>query len=86
MIPLNEFVIIEPLADANKTESGLIIKRAKDDEPQIGHVIAVNELTDEVEVGDKVIFVQYSQHEVQIDDKTYLVVDQKDLLAKFENA
>ena len=38
----------------------------------------------EVKVGDKVIYSMYSGTEVQLDDETYIVVKQNDIVAIIE--
>ena len=38
----------------------------------------------EVKVGDKVIYSKYSGTEVKVDDETYLVIGERDVLAIIE--
>lgn len=92
--PLNDHVIIKPLNDERTTESGIIIPDTVNQEkPEKGEVIAVGpgKLNDkgerialDLKVGDKVVFTKYSPNEVKIDNQTYLVLSESDILAVIE--
>ena len=74
--PLADRVLIEPAAAEQVTASGIIIPDTAKEKPLRGKVIAVgNGKTDEpmnVNVGDLVIFGQYSGTEIKIDGANYL--------------
>jgi chaperonin GroES len=38
----------------------------------------------EVKLGDKVVFAKYSGSEIKLDDKKYLILSEKDILAVVE--
>lgn len=89
--PLNGRVIVKPITQEQKTQSGIILPETVDKEkPEQGEVVAVGsgkmldngsraEMT--VKVGDKVLFKKYSPDEIKIDGKEVLVLDESDILA-----
>jgi chaperonin GroES len=91
--PLGQRVLLEKLEAEKKTFDGIILPDNVNDEKNIAKVIAIgtgkrleNGQRDsfDVKVGDKVIYSQYAATEAKIDDKKYLVVDEKDILAIIE--
>ncbi len=83
--PLADRVLTEPKAAETKTASGIFIPDTVKEKPQQGTVIAVGPgIKDEpmeVKKGDAVLFGKYAGTEVTVDDKTYLIVKQSDILA-----
>jgi chaperonin GroES len=81
--PLADRVLIEPAAAEQVTASGIIIPDTAKEKPLRGKVIAVgNGKTDEpmnVNVGDLVIFGQYSGTEIKIDGANYLIMRESDI-------
>ena len=57
--PLGARVVIQPLEEENRTDSGLYIPDTAKEKPQTGTVVAVGESTEDVKitvkVGDKVL-------------------------------
>lgn len=93
--PLGSKVVLQPLEKEKVTQSGLVIPDTADKaRPIQGTVIAVGPgaLTEDgvllpmsVKVGDQVLFKKYGPDEVEIGGVTYLVADEKDILAKITN-
>jgi chaperonin GroES len=81
--PLADRVLIKPAAAEQVTASGIIIPDTAKEKPLRGKVIAVgNGKTDEpmnVNVGDLVIFGQYSGTEIKIDGSNYLIMRESDI-------
>jgi chaperonin GroES len=92
--PLHDNVIVKPITQEEKTEAGIILPDTVDKEkPEKGEVIAVGpgKLTDtgqrqpmSVAVGNKVIFTKYSPNEIKINNETYLILSESDILAIIE--
>ncbi len=93
--PLFDKIVVRPLDDEKDVKSkGGVILLAKDQEkPQLATVVAVGpggtvdgkEVTMVVEVGAKVLYSKYAGSEVKIDDQTYIVMRQSDVLAVVED-
>jgi len=83
--PLGDRVLIEPQEAEVKTASGIIIPDSAQEKPQKGKVLAVGPGTKdvdmEVKVGNIVLYGKYSGTEIKVDDKTYLIMRQSDILA-----
>ena len=83
--PLADRVLIEPKAAETKTASGIFIPDTVKEKPQQGTVVAAGPgLKDEpmeVKKGDVVLFGKYAGTEVTVDEKTYLIVKQSDILS-----
>lgn len=88
--PLADRVVVEPLEKEETTASGIVLPETAKEKPQEGIVLAVGpgRLLDngerapmEVKVKDKVLFAKYAGTEVKMDDKKYLVLSEKDILA-----
>jgi len=92
--PLSDHVFIEPVEEEKTTESGIVIPdTASKERPMKGRVLAIgpgktdkngNNLPMSVKVGDTVLFRKYGPDEIEMDGKTYLVGEEKDILAIIE--
>lgn len=93
LIPYGENLIVTPLK-VESTNSTFYIPESKEAKPGQGEVIAVGpgrELDNgslskmTIKVGDKIVFRKYATDEFEIDGEKYLVIPQKDVLAKIDN-
>lgn len=86
--PIANYVLIE-LSESKEEKSagGIIIPDTAKEKPQDGVVAAVSpEATDQIEVGDTVIYKQYSGTQISHEGKEYLIVPDADVLAKYVEA
>ncbi len=85
MKPLGARVVIQPLEEENRTNSGLYIPDTAKEKPQTGLVVAVGENTEEVtitvKVGDKVLFPKYTGTEIKFGSEDYIIMDFEKVLA-----
>ncbi|MBN1311775.1 MAG: co-chaperone GroES [Anaerolineae bacterium] len=88
--PLGDRVVVEPLEQEERTESGLYIPETAKEKPQKGTVLAVGagrrdedgeRIPMDVEVGQNVLFAKYGGTEVKIDGKKLLILKESDILA-----
>lgn len=92
--PISDYILIEPISEKEKTESGIIIPETADREkPEQGLVVAVGpgKILDSgtlrpiaIKKGDKVIFSKYGPTEISIDGKDYLIAREDDIMATIE--
>ncbi|MDI6860815.1 MAG: co-chaperone GroES [Caldisericia bacterium] len=91
--PIGDKIIVEPEKEEEKTKSGIVLPDTAKEKPQKGKVIAVGpgKILDngqrspmEVKEGDIVIYSKYAGTEVKIDDKEYLILSDRDVLAILE--
>jgi len=88
--PLFDYVLIKPLEGEAKTSSGIILPDSAKEKPQVGEVMAVGEggITSEgkktaivVKVGQKVLYKKWGGNEIKVNNKEWLLVEQKDIMA-----
>lgn len=82
--PRGNRVILEAVSAEEKTKGGIILPDTAKDErnPEQGKVVAVgDEKALGVKRGDIVLFSKYSQSEVEVDGKKYLVLSGDNVLA-----
>ena len=86
--PVNGRVVVKPSeASSEKTSGGIYVPDTAQEKLLEGDVIAVAEdATDEVAVGDRVIYKEFGGTEVEIEGEKYLLFSEDDLLAKYEAA
>ena len=81
--PLGSRVLIKPLEQEDRTNSGLYLPETAKEKPQIGLIVAVGDDEDiKVKVDEKVLFAKYSGTEVAYKGDTYLLMDVSDVLAR----
>lgn len=88
--PLGDRVVIKPLAQEEKTKSGIVLPDTAKEKPQQGKVVAVGsgrflengqKVALEVQVGDKVIYSKYAGTEIKIDEEDVLILNERDIHA-----
>jgi chaperonin GroES len=88
--PLADRVAIRPLEETEQMRGGLYIPDTAKEKPQQGEIIAVGpgrvekgeRVPMDLKVGDKVLYGKYSGTEVTIEDDTFLIIKESDVLAK----
>ena len=92
LVPLSDRVVLKQLEAEEKTKTGIILASGSQEKPQEAEVIAVGpggmvdgkEVAMQVKAGQKVIYSKYAGTEVKLEDETYIVVKQNDILAIVE--
>jgi len=91
--PLQDRIIVERLAEDEKTAGGIIIPDSAKEKPQRGNVIAVGKgkiAEDgsvrplELKAGDTILFGKYSGTEIKIENEDRLIMREDDVLAVIE--
>lgn len=82
--PINGHILVKPFESKEKTSSGLYIPDTAKEKLKEGEVIAMaKDATDEVVVGDHLIYKEFGGTEVKIEDEDYILLAEDDLLAKY---
>ena len=90
--PLCDRVVLQQILAEETTKSGFVLPGQAKEKPQQAEVIAVGpggvvdgkEIVMTVKPGDKVIYTKYSGTEVKLDEETYIIVKQSDIIATIE--
>ena len=89
--PLEDRVVVEPLAAEEMTAGGLFLPDSAKEKPQRGTVLAVGsgKLLDNgkrgemgVAVGDEIIYGKYSGSDIEVDGREIKILRESDILAK----
>ncbi|MCR5675669.1 MAG: co-chaperone GroES [Lachnospiraceae bacterium] len=89
LVPLADRVVLKQLEAEDTTKSGIVLPGKEKEKPQQAEVIAVGpggvvdgkEIKMEVKKGETVIYSKYAGTEVKLDEETYIIVRQSDILA-----
>jgi chaperonin GroES len=89
--PLGAHILVKPVKEDKKTESGIIIPdTAEKEKPQKGKVVSLGTgkktksgktIPFEVKKNDTVIFKKYTPEEIEIGDEMYYILTEEDILA-----
>ncbi|MDD7305086.1 MAG: co-chaperone GroES [Peptoniphilaceae bacterium] len=86
--PIGKRIVIKKVEAEKTTASGIVLPESAQEKPQYAEVVAISEdvkndqeVKSVLEVGDKVIYSQYSGTEVKLDDQEYIVIKYEDILA-----
>ena len=86
--PLSDRLIVKPI-ERETMKGGIIIPDTAKEKPMEGEVVAAgpgkmdekgNRAPMDVKVGDKVLYGKYSGTEIKLDDETYLIIHQDEIL------
>jgi chaperonin GroES len=89
--PLDDRVVVEPLAAEEKTAGGIVLPDSAQERPQRGKVVAVgpgrlldsgNRAELSVAVGDEVIYGKYGGTDIEINGEDVKILRESDILAK----
>ena len=92
--PLGDRVVVQPAEREETTRSGIVIPDTAKEKPQRGSIIAVGKgrrdddgerIPMDVSVGDTVLFAKYAGTEFKFEDEEYLILSEKDILAKVDD-
>ncbi len=92
--PLGDRVVVQPAEREETTKSGIVIPDTAKEKPQRGTIIAVGKgrrdddgdrIPMDVSVGDTVLFAKYVGTEFKFEDEEYLILSEKDILAKVDD-
>lgn len=86
--PIGPRVLIKPYKQEEKTKGGIYIPESAKEKKKQGDVISVGTFEDgkplPLKAGDKVIYGGYSQEEVEFEKEDYIIVEFKNIVAKFD--
>ena len=84
IVPINGHVLVKPLEAAPQTPGGIHLPDSAREKQQEGEVVAVaDDATEEVAVGDRVIYKEFSGTEVEVEGKKHLLLSSEDLLVTY---
>ena len=80
--PLGARVVAQKQEQKAATSSGIFLPDSAKEKPVAARVVAVGPEAKQVQVGDQIIYKEYSTTELSVDGQDYLVVAEEYILAK----
>ncbi len=86
-------MLVQPIEEQEVKKGGIIIPDTAKEKPQEGKIIALGtgktdengkKVAFEVKKGDRVLIPKYGGQEVKIEDETYLLIKEEDILGIIE--
>ena len=82
--PMNGRVVVRPVESSEQTKGGIVIPDTAREKPREGEIVAVAEdATEEVAVGNRVVYKEYGGTEVNVEDEKLVLLETDDLLVKY---
>lgn len=85
--PLHDNVVLkkDKVEKETKTASGIILTEKKQNTPSYARVVALGEdCKAAIQVGDQVVYKEYSGTKIELDDENYIIIAEEDILAVLE--
>ena len=93
IVPLADRIVVRNTPQEEVLASGIVIPDTAKEKPQQAEVLAVgpgrldekgNRVPLEISVGDIIVYAKYSGNDIKIDNEEYLILSEKDVLAKIQ--
>jgi chaperonin GroES len=85
--PLGARVLVLPIEGESQSPGGVLLPETAKEKPQQGTVEAIgdsDEMTTDLKVGDRILFPKYTGTEIKFEGKTYLLMNEEDVLARIK--
>lgn len=85
--PLGARVLVLPIEGETQSPGGVLLPETAKEKPQQGTIEAIgnpDDLTTDLKVGDRVLFPKYTGTEIKYQGKTYLLMNEDDVLARIK--
>lgn len=79
--PLATWVVALPEEAVTKTASGLYLPDKAAEKPKTAKVVSVGKDVKEIKKGDRIVFKAYTNTDVKVEDKEYMLVKEEDIIA-----
>lgn len=85
--PLGARVLVLPIEGEAQSPGGVLLPETAKEKPQQGTIEAVGnseEMMTDLKLGDRVLFPKYTGTEIKYEGKTYLLMNEDDVLARIK--
>ncbi len=85
--PLGARVLVLPIEGEAQSPGGVLLPETAKEKPQQGTIEAIGdeeEMVTDLKVGDRVLFPKYTGTEIKYEGKTYLLMNEDDILARIK--
>ena len=93
IVPLADRLVVKNQQQEEVLASGIVIPDTAKEKPQQAEVLAVgpgridekgNRVPMEINVGDIIVYAKYSGNDIKVNNEEYLILSEKDVLAKIQ--
>ena len=78
--PLGDRVVAKALEAKQKTDSGILLPDSAKEKPKLAEVVAIGPDVKNIKVKDHILYEDFSQTEVKINDEEYIIVKEEKVL------
>ena len=78
--PLADWVVAETIETEGKTASGLFLPNDAKEKPKVAKVLAIGKAVKSIKKGEHILYKEYSNTDVKVDGKEYVLVKEEDIL------
>ena len=85
--PLGARVLVLPIEGEGQSPGGVLLPETAKEKPQQGTLAALgnsHDMATDLKVGDRVLFPKYTGTEIKFEGKTYLLMNEDDVLARIK--
>lgn len=79
--PIGDYLVAVNEEAQAKTASGIFLPEQAQEKPKTAKVIAVGEHAKQIKKGDRIVYKAYSNTDIKVDGKEYVLVKEEDVLA-----
>ena len=80
---LGKRLLIEEIVEDIKSSGGIILGDTKTSAQRVGKVVSVGDSVEEIKVKDKVMFDGYKVFPIELDGKTYLIMEENNVIGVY---
>lgn len=83
--PFGDRVLVKPVEPRQQTASGLYLPDSSREGPGEGVIVAIgegSELQEKLSVGDQILYQKFSGAEIKLEDATYILLAEADILGR----
>lgn len=82
--PMAKRIVALKQQPKTQTESGILLGKSEE-KPIAAEVIAIGEKVKYIEVGQQILYKEYSATDIKINNETYLIIEEEDILGILED-
>lgn len=79
--PVGDRIVATPVEAESKTASGILLAEQSKEKTELADVVAVGPDVEEVQIGDRIVYVKYGPHTIKDGGTELLILQEDDCLA-----
>lgn len=83
--PSSKNIFAKPIKGENQTKSGFLLSEKSIEDPQLAEVISIGKEVTQFQVGDRIIYKPYTTTDIKLEDESYFLIEEADVLGIIKN-